>query len=312
MSANYLTTKPARHVGVLHKTVRWLVRNLTRNRITEGLPVEKQRKVMNQASTLSFIPRSVKHQRESLGNINVDWLRPKVAAKDAVMLYLHGGAYVLGSLKTHGELAGKLAAASRLNTAMPDYRLAPEHPFPAALDDAFACYMALLDSGYSANKILVGGDSAGGGLTLSLLLKLKELGIQQPAAAYLISPLTDLTASGESHQTRAEVDPLLSRHWLNYGATAYAGALDLANPMISPLFADVSGLPPIMIQVGDDEILLDDSLQFAKAANAQGVNIHATVWPNMWHDFQATAFGLPEQAEAIEEFSQFATLHLGS
>jgi acetyl esterase/lipase len=178
------------------------------------------------------------------------------------------------------------------------------------MDDALACYKALLDSGISANKILLGGDSAGGGLTLSLLLKIKELGIEQPAAGYLISPLTDLSTSSESHKTRAEVDPLLTHHWLSYGAEAYAGALDLKHPMISPLFADLSGLPPLMIQVGNDEILLDDSLMFAEAAHSQGVQVNATVWPDMWHDFQASAFGLPQQAEAIAEFGQFAAERL--
>lgn len=310
MSASYITIKPARPIGLLHKFIRWVVRQLTRNRLTPGMPVERQRQVMDQAAAMSFIPRSVTHTHESLGGIEVDWFKPKNAAVGCVMLYLHGGGYVLGSLKTHGELAGKLAAAAKLNTVMPDYRLAPEHPFPAAMDDALACYQALLDSGISASKILVGGDSAGGGLTLSLLLKIKELGLEQPAAGYLISPLTDLTTSSESHKTRAEVDPLLTHHWLSYGAKVYAGDLDLNHPMISPLFADLSGLPPLMIQVGNDEILLDDSLMFAEAAHRQGVNVHATVWPDMWHDFQASAFGLPQQAEAIAEFGQFAAERL--
>lgn len=312
MTAEYLTTKAARRVGPLHIVVRWVVRQLTRNRLTVGLPVAKQRKVMDQAGSLSFIPRSVTHLHDSLGGVEVDWLRPKDAANGSVMLYLHGGGYVLGNLKTHGELAGKLAAAASLNTVMPDYRLAPEHPFPAAMDDALACYKALLDSGITANKILVGGDSAGGGLTLSLLLKLKELGIEQPAAAYLISPLTDLTFSGGSYQSREAVDPLLTFDWLNYGAKAYAGDNDLTHPLLSPLFADLTGLPPLMIQVGDDEILLDDSVRFAEKAHSQGVSINATVWPKMWHDFQASGFGLSEQAEAIAEFGIFAAAHLKS
>lgn len=310
MSASYLTTKPARRVGPYLKLVRWVVRLLTRNRLTEGLAVEKQRKVMEQAAMLSFIPRSVVHQQSSMANIVVDWLRPKTADDGKVILFLHGGGYVLGSLKTHGELAGKLAAAANINLAMPDYRLAPEHPFPAALDDALACFQALLASGLSADKILVAGDSAGGGLSLALLLKIKELGLEQPAGAYLISPLTDLTTSSESHTTRAEADPLLSHHWLSYGAEVYAGNEDLKHPMLSPLFAELSGLPPIMIQVGNDEILLDDSLQFAEKAHSQGVEINATVWPDMWHDFQAGGFGLPQQAEAISEFAAFANTTL--
>lgn len=310
MTTDYLTTKPVRRVGIYQRMLRWVVRSSTRNRLTEGLPVAQQRKVMEQVGMFTRLPRSVAHTNEMLGGIKVDWLRPKTANGDNVMLFLHGGAYVLGSFNTHGEIAAKLANAANVNAVMPDYRLAPEHPYPAASDDALACYRALLENGISAKQIIVGGDSAGGGLTLTLLLKLKELGIEQPAAAYLISPLTDLTASGDSQQSRKDVDPLLSHHWLTFGAEAYAGQLPLDNPMISPLFADLDGLPPLMIQVGDDEILLDDTTRFAEKADAAGVPVKATIWPNMWHDFQVSGFGLAEQAEAIAEFGAFAASNL--
>ena len=310
MKADYLTIKPARAVGLHHRIVRWVVRKMTRERLTPGLPVDKQRKVMEQLGAFTMLPRAITHQRTAVGDLTIDWLRPKAATDDRTMLFLHGGAYVLGSFKTHGELVGNLAVAANINTVMPDYRLAPEHPFPAALDDALACYQSLLASGIAAEKIVIAGDSAGGGLTLALLLKLRELELPQPACAYLISPLTDLTLSSGTHSSRKDLDPLLTHHWLDYGAVSYAGELSVENPFLSPLFADLSGLAPLIIQVGDDEILLDDSLQLAEKAHAAGVEVHATVWPNMWHDFQASAFGMAEKSEAISEFAKLVKVYL--
>lgn len=226
------------------------------------------------------------------------------ARNDRGVLYFHGGGYVLGSLDTHAELMGRLTAACRAPVLGIDYRLAPEHAYPAAVEDAVASYDLLLANGIPPERIVIAGDSAGGGLTLACMLALKASGTPLPAGAVLFSPWTDLTGSGESIKSRADVDPMISPALLDPMAALYRGNADAADPGISPLFADHAGLPPLLIQVGDHEILLDDSTRLASAAEAAGVAATLEIYEEGFHVFQ-TMPNLPEAAEALTSVGRF-------
>lgn len=235
-----------------------------------------------------------------------EWLRPKDPAADKVLLYLHGGAYVLGSCRTHRQMVSHIARAAGINVLLPEYRLAPEHPFPAALDDAVGVYQSLLDDGFGSDDIFIAGDSAGGGLTVATLLSLRHKGLPMPAAAVLLSPFLDVTASGESAITRAEQDPWFDAKDMHVVAENYCGkGADLKDPLISPVFANVAGLPPTLIQVGDDEILLSDSTRFAEKMNAAGLDVEIEIWPGMWHVFQLFVGKMPESRRAIKRIGAY-------
>jgi acetyl esterase/lipase len=224
--------------------------------------------------------------------------------QDRGVLYLHGGGYVLGSLNTHAELMGRLAKACRAPVLGLDYRLAPEHPFPAAVDDAVAGYDRLLANGITPDRIVIAGDSAGGGLTLACLLALKAQGKPQPAGAVLLSPWTDLTGSGASLQTRAELDPMIGVDLLKPMAALYHAETDAADPLISPLFGDLSGLAPMLVQVGDHEVLLDDSTRLVERARAQGGTAELEIYDEAFHVFQSVA-ALPESSDALTSIGRF-------
>ncbi len=223
---------------------------------------------------------------------------------DRGVLYLHGGGYVLGSLDTHAELMARVAASCRAPVLGVDYRLAPEHPYPAAIDDALASYEHLIEAGIKPEAIVLAGDSAGGGLALALLLKLKELGKPMPAGAVLFSPWSDLTGSGDSVQSRGEVDPMISPGMLDPMAELYLSGTSASDVLASPLFGDLAGLPPLLIQVGDHEILLDDSTRLATAAKAAGVATEIEIYAGGFHVFQNQPH-LPESAEALGSMGKF-------
>ena len=224
--------------------------------------------------------------------------------QDRGVLYLHGGGYVLGSLNTHAELMGRIARACQAPVLGVDYRLAPEHPYPAALEDALASYGRLLANGIAPERIVITGDSAGGGLTLACLLALKAQGKPQPAGVMLLSPWTDLTGSGDSTQTRADLDPMVSADLLSPMAALYHGATAVDDPRVSPLFGDLSGLAPMLIQVGDHEVLLDDSVRLAERAESHGVSVDLEIYDEAFHVFQS--FGdLPESQDALASMGRF-------
>jgi len=224
-----------------------------------------------------------------------EWLQPPGVRTDAAVLYLHGGGYVIGSPRSHRHLAAAIARAAGAPALLLDYRLAPEHPFPAALDDAVAAYQWLLGRGLSPDRIVVAGDSAGGGLTVATLLAVRDRGLPRPAAGVCISPWVDLTCSGATYATRAAVDPIVTRQSVNMMAEAYTGDCDPKAPLVSPLYADLRGLPPVLVHVGSDEVLLDDALGLAERARSAAVDVTLEEWPAMihvWHWF------LPMLAEA--------------
>jgi acetyl esterase/lipase len=215
--------------------------------------------------------------------VAAEWTATPGANDSEVILYLHGGGYAWGSLKSHRHLASELGRAAAMRTLAIDYRRAPESPFPQALEDAVKGYEFLLETGYDPRRIAVAGDSAGAGLAVALLVRLKELGLQQPAAALLFSPWVDLTASAESYSRNAKRDPVLNRETMHYLAEQYLGDRPRDTPLASPLFADLRGIAPLTIFVGSTECLLDDAIALARAAALADVNVRLEVWPGMFH-----------------------------
>ncbi|HKU21087.1 MAG TPA: alpha/beta hydrolase [Terriglobales bacterium] len=225
------------------------------------------------------------------------------------VLYFHGGGYSLGSSKAHAEMASWIARAAQARVFVLDYRRAPEYRFPAALDDALLAYRWMLTSGIDPRHLAVAGDSAGGGLTLALLTLLRDRGEALPSAAVCISPWVDLQMTGASILSKAAVDPLLTRHGLQQFADWYLGGQDPRNPLVSPLYADLQGLPPLLIQVGTSEILLDDALRLEQRARAAGVKVSLSLYEDMPHVWHVFASFLPEGKRAAAEIGAFLMQH---
>lgn len=248
---------------------------------------------------------TVTTERE-IGGVSGLWMDAAAGGSaDRVLLYLHGGGYTIGSALAYRELSTQLAKAAGVGLFTLDYRLAPEHPFPAAVEDAVAAYHGLLDLGFRADHITVAGDSAGGGLTLALLLELRDAGIPLPARAALLSPWLDLTLSGRSIRTKAAADASLDAPGLQAAATHYLAGLPAEAPPASPLFAELAGLPPLLLEVGEAEILLSDSVRLAKRAAEAGVDVTLHVWPGMPHVWPLFAALLGEGRDAINEVGAF-------
>lgn len=239
------------------------------------------------------------------GGVPAEFSTADGAAADRTIIYVHGGGYVLGSLATTRPFAAELARATGARVLSIAYRVAPENTYPAALDDAVAAYRFLLDSGVAAGDIALCGDSAGGGLSVATMLVLRDGGVALPAACVCLSPWTDLTMPGPSFRTNAGRDPQVDRAMLAEMASAYAVGHDLSTPTISPVRADLTGLPPILIQVGGAEALLDDGLAFAERARACGVVVTTRVWDDMTHVWQMYAPRLPEAREAVDEVARW-------
>lgn len=289
------------------KFVRWISGRYIKGLDVSSLPVEKARGHFEKiASTFLVRAFGVEIEQSQIAGVDVDWLRPKKARTDKVILYLHGGAYVIGSPRTHRQLVSHLARKAGVTAVLPDYRLAPEHPFPAGLDDAVAVYRGLLESGFKPEDIIISGDSAGGGLTAATLLTLRHVGVPMPAAAVLLSPFLDVTGSGESATSRADRDPWFDIADLQVVARYYCpDEGEWRNPLVSPVFANVAGLPPMLIQVGDDEILLSDSTRFAEKLESAGGDVELEIWPHMWHVFQMFIGKMPEARAAVGKIASY-------
>jgi epsilon-lactone hydrolase len=251
------------------------------------------------------VPADVICEKVDAGGVKAEWIAAPSAATDRVILYLHGGGYVVGSINTHRAMVSRIARASNGRALSIDYRLAPEHPFPAAVEDATASYKWLLAQGYKPGKIVIAGDSAGGGLTIAALLAIRDAGLPMPAGAVPISPWTDLEGTGESVRTRAARDVMVTQDNLQSSAKQYYGTNDPKDPLVSPVHANYRGLPPMLIQVGDAEILLDDATRVAKSAKAAGVEVDLEVWDEMPHVWHVFAKYLPEGQQAIDKIGKF-------
>jgi acetyl esterase/lipase len=251
------------------------------------------------------LPDGTRHEALTVNGVPGEWVDAPGVATDQVFLFLHGGGYYRGSAASTRATAARISAACGARVFSIDYRLAPEHPFPAAVDDALATYRWLLDQGFAAANMAVGGISAGGGLTLALLLKLKEVGLPLPAAAAPMSAWTDLTQGGDTFVTKADVDPSISKLYLDRMADLYLNGVDPKTPLASPLFGDLTGLPPLLVHVGTAETLLDDSRLLAERAAEAGVDVTYRAWEDMIHGWHGFGDVLPEAREAIEEIGAF-------
>ncbi|SCW31739.1 alpha/beta hydrolase fold domain-containing protein [Pseudomonas sp. NFACC05-1] len=249
-------------------------------------------------------------QDASANGVPVRWIKTPGAAEQQVLIYLHGGGFKMGSLTSHHDLMVRLSVAAGCRILGVDYRLLPEHGFPEPLLDVLAVYDWLVAQGFEPDQLAIAGDSAGGGLAAAALLALRDKGRPLPAAAVLLSAWTDLSASGESYLTRAESDPIHQRPMIVALAAQYLGKDgDPFNPLASPLHGDLTGLPPLLLQVGDCETGLDDSTLFAAKARAAGVAVELQVWPQMFHVFQQFAAELAEAREAIACIGAFLRKH---
>ena len=246
--------------------------------------------------------------------VPAEWVDGPGVDAARVILYLHGGGYTAGSIITHRQLAGWLSKAAGTRVLIIDYRLAPEHPHPAAVDDAVAAVQFLLAQGIAPGHIVIAGDSAGGGLTAAALIAIRDRGLAMPAGGVMISAWTDLSGSGESLKSRATLDPMISDGGvgLRRSAKAYQPEGSLTAPTVSPLFADLAGLPPLLIQVGTHEVLFDDSTRFDAAARAAGVATTLEIWNEMVHVFHVFAWMLPEAKDAIASVGAFVRERTGA
>jgi acetyl esterase/lipase len=250
-------------------------------------------------------PEGLAFERGELAGMGAVWSRSAGASEHRVLLYLHGGGYVIGDAWGYRPLWGGLASACGAIGLGLDYRLAPEHPFPAAVDDAVAAYRALLAAGRSPGSIVLAGDSAGGGLVIAALLEAGRLGLPAPAAALVISPWADLAHEGASISEKAAEDPSLTLAGLVNSARQYLAGRSAREPLASPIHADLSGLPPLLIQVGSAEILLDDAVRLTRQAGAAGVEVRLEIWPGMPHVWHAFGFMLDEGLEATRAAGAF-------
>jgi acetyl esterase/lipase len=260
-------------------------------------------------------PDGIDVEKFDIDGMPAEWLVPRGEEIDTrtggTLLYLHGGGYIICGLDTHRPMVATLARNAHARALVIDYRLAPEHPFPAAVDDALKAYRWLLAQNITAQSITVAGDSAGGGLTLALLMALRDAGDPLPAGAALMSPWTDLAMSGWSHITHRKLDPMLSVDGALLAARHYLGTTSPTTPLASPLYGRFNDLPPLFIQVGSNEILLDDSLRLADRARAVGVTVSVKIWQGLPHVFQAARF-LPESRKALGEMATFLRERMNS
>lgn len=266
--------------------------------------VEQMRQGIEAMTTMLPVAPDVSREKVDAGGVPAEWIAAPGADRNRVVLYLHGGGYVIGSVQSHAELISRVARAANARALALNYRLAPEHRFPAAVDDAVAAYRWLLAQDVHPSRIVIAGDSAGGGLTLATLIALRDARAPLPAAAVCMSPWVDLEGTGESMTARAELDPMVQKEGLVVMAAHYLGDADAKHPLAAPLHADLSGLPPLLIHVGTAEVLYHDATRFHQKARDAGVNATIEVWDEMIHVFQMFPM-LPEAHSAVDNLGRF-------
>lgn len=265
---------------------------------------DKYRKGMDFFTGFLRKPKGVTYEREMVGHMDALWIRPKNIDNDSVILYLHGGGYGMGSIKSHKKLAARIARSCRSQSLIIEYRLAPEHPFPAAVEDAVEAYQWLMKKGFRPEKIVIGGDSAGGGLTVASLVKIRESGLSQPLCAFCLSPWVDLEASSVEIPGYQKFDPFIDAESVKIWGKRYAGE-DILHPLASPIYADLRGIAPLLVQIGTSEILLFENRRFYEKALRDGVDIQYEEYKSMIHVFQVFGGFLPQADKAIESIGRF-------
>lgn len=279
--------------------------SIWKSRVRPGVTIQQERKEWEDYAARLPLAEGTKIEDELIGGVPCLWVRNETSKSSLVIIYAHGGGLVDGSTVTHREFASRLARGTRVLVLLVDYRLVPEHPLPAALDDMLSVYRALIsEKRIAPGKLIMGGDSSGAGLMLSTMIHLRDAGNPLPARAFSISGSFDATLSGESMTTRADVDPLCSYESLVEWQKHFRDQTELDSPLLSPLFADLRGLPPILLQVGDHELWLSDSVRLAGTLKNCGVSAVLKVWESMWHCWPMWT-DLPESEEALREIRDF-------
>jgi acetyl esterase/lipase len=274
--------------------------------------VNQQRRQLQELASAQPLPAEVTVTAAALGGVPTAEITADGVEPRHVVLYFHGGVYVIGDAFQAADLASQVGRRTRAKVISVDYRLAPEHPYPAAVDDALAAYEALLRGGTAPSDIVFAGESAGGGLAVATLVNARDHGLPLPAAAFAMSPYADLTLAGTTMETKREADPLLSRELLQPRVTDYAAGQDATLGLISPIFADLSGLPPLIIQAGTHEVLLDDAIRLARQAATADVDVTLDITPRVPHVFQAYHAILDEAAAALDRAGQLLSALLAS
>jgi acetyl esterase/lipase len=275
-----------------------------------GDDVSEQRRLLRELLSAQPLPAEITVTRAVLGGVPVGEITVDGVEPRYVVLYFHSGVYVMGDAFLAADLASQVGRRTRAKAISVDYRLAPEHPYPAAVDDALAAYQALLHNGTAPSDIVVAGESAGGGLAIATLINARDHGLPLPAAAFVMSPYADLTLAGTTMETKREADPLLSPEALQARVTDYTSGQDAALGLISPIFADLSGLPPLIIQAGTYEVLLDDAVRLARQAATADVQVTLDITPQVPHVFQAYHPILDEATAALDRAGQLLSAHL--
>src|SRR5579871_2393185 len=277
--------------------------------MTQAPSVAEQRAGFEQVGELFPVDADIKREPVTANGVKAEWVSAPDADAGRAILYLHGGGYMIGSINTHRGLAGRLSRAAKARVLLIDYRLAPEHPFPAAVDDSVAAYRWMLAQGLKPSRIVIAGDSAGGGLSAATLVAIRDAKLPMPAAGALLSPWVDMEGIGESMTSNDSVDPMIHKQGLLSSAKAYLGGQDPRSTLAAPLYADLAGLPPLLIQVGTSETLLDDASRLAERAKKAGVNVTYEPWENMIHVWQLFAPMLDEGQQAIDRIGAFVRKH---
>jgi monoterpene epsilon-lactone hydrolase len=304
-AGNTMGSSYIKHIDMVSPESRAIRETIEKDTLNLDISIDQKRRLWDEAARKMPLPQSIRLKTKTYAGINNLWVSDSSNSNSQIVIfYVHGGGLVEGSSLTTRELGSRLSIATGMPVLIPDYSLAPENPFPTALNELSDIYLELLENGFDPSKIIFGGDSSGAGLTLSTLLLLKREQHPLPAGLFMISPSLDLTLSGESMQSRKNIDPFTSEEVLRYCAKLYAPKQDFENPLISPLFGDLSGLPPTMIQVGDHEILLSDSTRAAEAIHQSGGQVELNIWSEMWHVWQYNP-ELPEAELAIDEIQRF-------
>ena len=276
-----------------------------KNRYTANKTIDQLRKETKDAGNIIPLPKNTKFKRVSVGNIDAEWITSGEFETDKIFMFMHGGGYYRGSIASTRATVARISAEAKVRCLSIEYRLAPEYPFPAAIDDTYTAYNWLLKEGVKPKNIIVSGQSAGGGLCLALLLKLKEKNFFQPRGAVALSPWTDLTQSGKTMKINADIDPVISKKYLDRMANLYLAKTPNTSPLASPLYGELSGLPPLLVQVGSAETMLDDSRRFVEKAKEAKVDVQIEVYKDMFHGWHGSAHILKDGKKAIKNIGLF-------
>ena len=288
-----------------NKVLQEIIATKRQNPYSEDKSIEQLREETEISASRIPLPENTKTEKILADNVNAEWISCGNVDTDKIFMFIHGGGYYRGSIASTRATVARISAQANIKCLSVDYRLAPEHPFPAAIDDIYTVYNWLLKQGFNPQNIIVSGQSAGGGLCLALLLKIKDNKGSQPKGAVAISPWTDLSQSGKTMETNADVDPVISKKYLDRMAGLYLKDTSFSLPLASPLFGDLSGLPSILVQVGTAETMLDDSRRFVEKAKKAKVDIHIEIWKDMFHGWHGNAHILKDAEKAIHNIGNF-------